>query len=502
MQRKPSLIYTALKFSHSFSLDETHKRNPFTARLGYLSSMFLTPNRLIIGLFTVLLLGAAYFSLERILFCDASYILFRLINSDSLQIQEQRYGSFITQSFPLLAARLHLPLKMIVVLYSISFNLFYLAVALLLLYRFREYSLGVLMSFYYVLFVSDTYFWVNNEVHQGIAWMFLFFALIVALGKKKTHRLVTYPTFILLAFLTLYTHPLLLFPTAFLWLFFATKTGWPYRRMETILLSVILIAIAVSKLMISTSAASHYDVDRLQSATHPTWQNLMANLRSPLVKELAYRTIWNYWIVPILLLTGLAAAVQKKAYWHAALTIGFSILYLVALCLTFNDFKPFYTESELMPLSIILATPFVYYALPQLTPKVQVLLLASIFLVRLVYIGSASQKWIDRKNWLMSTLQTMRRQHISKAFVPETEENQKTLIMNWGTPTESMLASALNGDKPQSSFVVDKPGNFGNRMPPGNAYLISSFDAPSNASLNQRYFSFDTTAGYQVLNVK
>lgn len=118
----------------------------------------ISPNRLVLGLFTVLLLGAGWFSLERILFSDASYILFRVINLDRLQIQEHRYGSFITQGVPLLAARLHLPLKFIVVLYSLSFNLFYLAVALLLSYGFREFGLSVLMSFYYLLFVSDTYF--------------------------------------------------------------------------------------------------------------------------------------------------------------------------------------------------------------------------------------------------------------------------------------------------------------------------------------------------------
>src|SRR5689334_1506138 len=103
--------------------------------------MFVTMNRLIASLFVVLLIGAFVFSLERILFCDASYILFRIVNFDTLQIQEHRYGSFITQGFPLIAAKLHLPLSAIVVLYSISFNLLYLAVALLLLYKFKEQTL-------------------------------------------------------------------------------------------------------------------------------------------------------------------------------------------------------------------------------------------------------------------------------------------------------------------------------------------------------------------------
>jgi hypothetical protein len=110
------------------------------------------------GLNTVLLLGAAFFSLLRVLFADASFVLFRLLNQGSFQIQEHRYGSFITQSFPLMGTQLHLPLLTIAILYTINFNLFYLAVVLLLLYRFYEQSIAVLMSFYFILFVSDTFF--------------------------------------------------------------------------------------------------------------------------------------------------------------------------------------------------------------------------------------------------------------------------------------------------------------------------------------------------------
>jgi hypothetical protein len=147
--------------------------------------MYLTTNRLLTSLFVVPLLGAALFSLERVLFADATFILFRIINSDSLQIQEHRFGSFITQGVPLLAARLQLPLATNVVLYSTSFTLSYLVVVLLLLYQFKEHELAVLMGLYFLLFVGDTWFWMNNEVHQGIAWMFLFLCYNKLAGKKE-----------------------------------------------------------------------------------------------------------------------------------------------------------------------------------------------------------------------------------------------------------------------------------------------------------------------------
>lgn len=462
--------------------------------------MFLTTNRLITGLFLLLLAGAAFFSLERVLFADASFILFRIINLDQLQIQEHRYGSFITQGLPLLAARMHLPLHIVVFLYSISFTLFYLAVVLLLLYRFKEQQLAILMSLYFVLFASDTFFWMNNEVHQGIAWMFFLFGLVRWCVKRKTRWPVVLPLFLLLAFLALYTHPLVLFPAGFLWLFSITRKDWPYAFSATVLFSGLLLAIAVTKLLFSASASSYYDAEKLQGLQQISFDKIAASVHSAFTKELVKRTLWNYWLVPVLFVAGLYAAWKQKAYRHVALTLAFTLLYFAALCLTFHDFQPFYTESEIMPATVFLTAPFVFYALPQWRTEIKIMVLAAIFLLRLAYIGSASPKWTERKAWIMHTVKTMRQQHITKAMIPENEANKNILLMNWGTPCESLIASALLGDQPQRTFVVDKPENLAGRMPPDSSYMIASFELLKNTSLNSFYFNIDTTTNYRVLN--
>lgn len=464
--------------------------------------MFITTRRLICALFAILLIGAAVFSFERVLFADASFILFRLINSGTLQIQEHRYGSFLTQSVPLLAAYLHLPLVAIVVLYSISFTLFYLAAALLLLFYFRQKELAVLMSFYFVLFVSDSFFWMNNEVHQGIAWMFLFFAFTITSGRKKTAWMITVPVFTLLAFLTLYTHPLLLFPASYLWLFFIGKKDWPFSRRQTLLLTAILAVTALSKLYLSAHATSPYDAEKLQSIRNLTWKNTGDILRSQFTKELLARMIWNYWLVLLLFVTGILAAARKKLWWQAALTAGFSILSITALAITFQDFTPFYTESELMPLTVILTTPFVFYLLTGWKEQKQVIILGLIFLVRLSYIAAASPKWIERKEWLFSTLETMRRQHITKGVIYLNEEISEQLQLYWSAPNESMIASALAGEKPQRTFVVEKIKNLPERMPADKQTMIGSFEQIPASELNKVYFSIDTTGNYQVLNIR
>src|ERR1700761_2138038 len=85
---------------------------------------------------TALFILSALLYRERVLFADASYVVFNIINGKSMMIQEKRYGSFITQMFPYLGAKFHLPLKPILVLYGISFNLFFLSVAATLVFGF------------------------------------------------------------------------------------------------------------------------------------------------------------------------------------------------------------------------------------------------------------------------------------------------------------------------------------------------------------------------------
>ncbi|MGZ5286793.1 MAG: hypothetical protein ACXWB9_06400 [Flavisolibacter sp.] len=459
--------------------------------------MFLNLNRLITALFLVLLAGAFYFSLERILFSDAAFILTRIINSGSLQIQEHRYGSFITQTFPLLASRLHLPLPVVVVLYSISFNLFYLGVVLLVLFRFRDQGLAILMGFYFVLFVSDTYFWTNNEVHQGIAWMFLFFAISTWLNNKRFKVYLFLPVFLLLASLSVFTHPLVVFPLCFLWVLFLLQGRWSFNWIEKIAYSLLLVMICIIKFMLSTSEAqSHYDVEKLQNATQITFESVKEALTSPLAMEILTRSFTIYWLVPLLLFAGIYSAVQQKKWMPILLTIGTLSIYFVALCITFTHFLPFYMESELMPLSIIATSLFVYYTLPLMREKYAVLILALIFFVRLVYIGFAAPAWIARKEWLMDSLDQMKEQQITKGYIYEQEVHQEQLFLTWGLPSESLLASALRGEKPQRTFIITNGEILEWKKPVLTNEIMGSFENFKAASFNPRYFQIDTSSGY------
>lgn len=447
-------------------------------------------------LFSILLMGSFAYAQERILFCDASFILTEILNNHSLRIQENRYGSFITQMVPYLSGEMHLPIKTIVLLYSLSFNAFYLTVAAVILFRFKNNILGLLMAFYYVLIVTDTYFWTNNELHQAIAWMFLLFGFVLDFKKRTYHFVVHSILFLVLAFLSFFTHPLIILTFPFLWLFvLSNKSENPYTKKEAFILSGIIIITGVVKFVVMSQGG--YDTKAMAGATRISILDVLNSFTSPMAETFSKKLITQYYFVPLLFILGTATALKRKHYKQLLLTIVFLIGYFVAACLTFKDFVPFYTESEWMPFSIIACSLFVFYTFPHWKPKFAIPFIGLIFLVRLSYIAASSQKFVDRKEWILSNLDKMDRQNIKKGYVLKNPEADSILMMDWGLPTESLLASSLRGDTISRTFFVDNLQNAIHLTSIDHTIMVGSFGPWHYKYLNPNYFMLDTINAYQ-----
>src|SRR6185437_30742 len=83
---------------------------------------------------------------ERVLFADASYVIFNLINDMHLFVLNDRWGSFITEVPPYIAIKLHLPIQQILFVYALSFNSFVFIIAAIISYMHRQYKLVILLA--------------------------------------------------------------------------------------------------------------------------------------------------------------------------------------------------------------------------------------------------------------------------------------------------------------------------------------------------------------------
>jgi hypothetical protein len=449
----------------------------------------------------VLLVGAVIFFKER-LFADTSFIAFNIINYQGLSIQEHRYGSFITQMAPYLCRKLNLPLKTIVVGYAISFNVFYLA-ACIIIYRLRQYGLTILMALYYFLFVSESYFWPTNEIHQAIAWMFLLFGVTSYLGQKHAGALLLLPVCALLSFLTIFTHFVVVIPTIFLWVYmWLDKTQPQFSRRVSILLgSVLLVTIAAKYAIVATSS---YDGEHLHGATHFSLQDIIESFTTPVVQMFLYRCLVNYWWSAIIFFTGIIALIKLKQMKPAGWTFASALGYIIIMGLTYKDtpadLSLYHIESEWASMGVVVAAPFVFTCLSRLRPVMACWLLAAIFITRLAYMGAAAPVFTWRVQFQEHVLAQMRKKHIAKLVLYNDDTYLPKYMLGWTAQYESLFSSALDGDKPQLTFGFvnsDLKETIDALSDPKVFY--TSFNAVGYNELNRKYFSIDTTHPYQVM---
>jgi hypothetical protein len=178
--------------------------------------------------FGVLAVLALVFWRERTMMLDASFQSFDIINNGKLAIQVQRFGAAFVQSFPLLASKMGLSLKIVLMSYSLAFVLFHWLCFFICdkLLKNKNLALGVLL--WYVLMTAHTFYWAQNEVIQGISLIFVYFALLIHRLEFSKLRWWDYPLPILsgsaisigLSFTLVYFHPLIIFPFCFMWFYF------------------------------------------------------------------------------------------------------------------------------------------------------------------------------------------------------------------------------------------------------------------------------------------
>ncbi|WP_287421509.1 hypothetical protein [Candidatus Brachybacter algidus] len=99
----------------------------------------------------------------------------------------------------------------------------------LLVFKFKEYALAVVMAFYYTLMVSDAFYWTNNEIHQAVGWMFLWLGLYKYQKSRETPLMFRLISFGIIGALAVLTHPLMIIVVAFVWVYYLLEERPPIK---------------------------------------------------------------------------------------------------------------------------------------------------------------------------------------------------------------------------------------------------------------------------------
>lgn len=440
---------------------------------------------------------------QRMFFVDPSWVVFNIINKKEFVFSEHRYGAFITQMFPLIATHLGLSVKSILILYSFSFYLFYASAAAIIGFIFKQKWLVILQAFYLTLFVSDVYYWPNNEVHQGFTWMLLFLGLYLYQKEKPS----IFFNILMFSFLSLAisSHLLVGIPLIFLWIYIHADINIKtlLKDKKVLIYSSSIIVFFIVRYL--TSKNGSYDSVKLENVTTISILSILKSFYSGQAKSFIKLVFLNYWLIIPIASFGCYKLIQTKDYFKLLLLTATSLGYFSLICITFpNSFERnlrFYMESEWLALSIILATPFVFWIVKNKHSKMAILSIFLIFSIRLGFIFNSFNYFDERFQNLSNTLSYLETNEIPKALLIENKKiAEENFIMSWGLPVESILLSKMNGNKIQSTIKLVNE----NSLPPITKNdFYSSFYVESMQNLNSDYFILDTIQNYQeITNLK
>ena len=442
--------------------------------------------------FASLLILSVLWYRERVVFTDFAYHLFYLLKERDFAIQHGRFGTAFTQLFPLGAAALGLSLNAVSALYSASFVLLPALVFGLLLGLLKNTKLALAYLLCLVAMQTHTFFWPLSELHQGMAFLFLFAGLL----EKQFHRQKLSPWLLLVGSLLLITicflHPLLPVPVLFFLLFYGLR--YPLKRKLLLGVGISFAGIWFIKALFFRQAYEQQAMGGLRNfgTLFPHYFNLQSN------RNLAQYFLYDYYVVGLLLLALAGLYIRRRA-WRS---LGLLLAFFIGLAALINISNPgggdqYYLENQYLLLGFFVALPAAYDLFPRVQKaRYMHLLLGALVIACIGRVVRVQPFYAHRLHWFQKVLDQTALLPDRKIVFPAEVAPLDTLLMTWGTAYEFWLLSTLNGGGARSLIVEERAGEFDAGLT-RNKTLITKWYPLDYAELEGPYFPFtDTNSTY------
>ena len=453
--------------------------------------------------YAVLLVLAGIFYLERMAVLDMAFQTFHILRTGELQIQSGRFGAAGTQVFAWAAQALGLPLKGVLMSYSLGHVLYYLGIFLLIVVGLRQWKWGLVLVLLSTVMTTHTFYWLS-EMPQGLAFLILILAWLHKKERLPTLRWWEYPLLIGASVTAFYFHPMVLYAMLFCGLFFlwaphhSPQTTSPSGfGLKPLYLFVLAIFLATAFVKYNVLKLDWYDAQALERAKAfgnlwPNWFDIQSN------RDFLHWCTTDYYMIPALALLNTVFFIWKKHWFRALLVALAPIGFVVLVNVPFHPGdNQFYLENLYLPLGVFVAVPLVFDVLPGLLPeKNQWIPVAAIAAIGFVRIGMAHQPWTDRLRWEQDFLQKTAPLEHRKLLLTEVQVPMDTLILSWGTAYEFLLLSALEHPDSARCILVDEASERFDALLSKPNLFLGEFKNYRCDELPQRYFNLQDPSPY------
>lgn len=434
-----------------------------------------------LALFGVLIILSVIFFKERLL-ADSGYYLLRMINQGWPRVEHHRYILALSQFLPWLGVTAGLPLKAILILYSLNHVLFPLSVFLILTIHYKKHFHGYLLVFLQISGITTGFYVPMFEMYYAAPLLLLLYTALNAESGSGRWIVILISSFFVLS-----SHPvsvILLFAILAFKYLTDKKIIWP----EYLVLFLIFAIITMFK----TVHPSEYEAGKttaiLKGFSDGKYTMVWFWNRLVFMSGLQFASI-------LLIFISLISFGIKRQWFHLVMAIAFTagIAFLAALN-TDQTIHSRYNEQVWFPLSIWAIILFSGLFVLNFTGKYKTRAIA-VFMVFFVFragsIINEGIRYSDRTANLEQIISELREREGQFFVVSDSLASPPGIPgANWSYPVESMLLSAISGPEKAISICTteDFYYNHVNEQLNGSNYLFRRFEVEPLNSINQKYF--------------
>lgn len=451
---------------------------------------------LIIGVavYSILTVFAIVFYKERVSMLDGAFQFFEIVRKESFAIQANRFGAVGTQIFPVLGIWLGLPLKVVTIMYSLSFVLFPAICFLIILLHFRNARLALCLLLFNTILVAHSFYWLTCELLQGLPFTLVYFSAVERQMIKGTLSVKllfwSVPALIVITFFYPLLPCVVFFVLAYLWLYYDKKyTKW--------LLGIIgiYIMIYVIKALFFSSGYDNEAMSRVKNfiTLFPDYFSI------PSHRIFIKRCIDDYYFILILSAINIVGLLLQKKYQKLLLSLAAFLGFVMLINVSYPDGSyQFYIEPQYAILTVYIAVPFCYDIIPAISKKgIIMAALPVMLLLCLIKIYNTHKEYTTRMSWYQSVLDKTAGRSNKKLIMKAGSDPLHLVKMDWASAYEFWLLSTLKTGNSRSIIIEERPGEFDQYLNENKLFIGKWTSIPYRDFKNKVYFNFTDTSYYQ-----
>lgn len=440
--------------------------------------------------YILLAIGSVVLYKERTIFIDTSFYLFEMCRTGQFFIGHFRFGSIFSQLLPLIAIKSGLSLKIVSILYSLSFAIYSMVLYYILWFKLDNKKAATALFVFHVLMCTFTFYWLASELTMALGFCILLVAYTQRFLQKNTSSQNFIFFFPLLLLTTIFFHPFVLFGFSFFTVYLVLVDKVERKNMMA-LQFMFMIAYLLRTAFIKTP----YD-ESAKSGLGNFAQKAGDFFNLTSTKNFFHYLIHDYYITLLVIIGTILYLVFKRRFIVAI----YYFVGLVFLTLMININYPdggaqFYLENQYNILAFFTSIILVYEVFENIDIKIEAGILGLIAVFGVIRILTSAAYFTDRLDWYRNLLSSTENLPNKKLVIDSKQIPQEKLIMTWCSAYEIWHLSTIEKNDTRSVIIEEGDKEFEWALGNKNTF-IQKWGSQNYSELNPRFFILNDTTGY------